>query len=146
MRMGIGTAITVIFGLLFVAAGITIYLDASRFAATAREASGVVIDVVKAVRTPTRSATHPVVRFETAEGREIVFTSSQHYYSSIGQTLPVSYNPDDPEKAKVGSLSSVRRWGFLWLGMGLLVGLGLCVIGLGLEFGLLKWRPARAVR
>lgn len=127
--------VTIAFGLIFVAVGLYIYFDSGRFAATAREASGVVADVVK-VTEGRRKAIHPIVRFKTVAGQEIVFTNPVHYFAAIGVTLPVSYNPANPNEAKVGSVAGVRRSSFVWLVMCLVFGGLVCLMGLHIQFGL----------
>lgn len=138
VRMEIGNAFTVFFGLLFVAVGFYIYFEAGRFTKRAQETTGVVVDLVLSSRYQTPEK-FPVVRFRTAGGKEVVFKSREHYNSEVGQTLAISYDPANPENARIGSLSSVRRWAFFFSALCILFGLGVCFIGFGLEFGILKW-------
>ena len=141
--MNTHAVIAIALGLLFVAAGIYIYFDYSRFAATAREASGVVIDLVEVSRGQSRKAIHPVIRFKTAAGEEIVFTNRVHYSAAIGATLPVSYDPADPNQARIGTPSGVRGWGLIWLILGVVFGGLVCLMGLGIQFDLFPGRRHR---
>lgn len=136
--MNPGTAITVLFGGCFIAAGIYIYASGSRFLTTAQETTGVVREVVSTSRT----RRHPVLRFTTTTGEDVVFTSQQHYNAEVGQALPVSYDPRHPADAKIGTLASIRRWRLGFTVVCILVGAGLCLIAFGIESGVLKWRPA----
>jgi hypothetical protein len=70
---------------------------------------------------------NPVVRFTTADGRTVEFTSavgSQHR-PDIGGAVPVRYRPDDPEQAEIDRAS---MW-MLPAAFGLVGGLGLLVAG-----------------
>jgi hypothetical protein len=70
---------------------------------------------------------HPVVRFTTADGRIIEFTSAVGYQRGpdIGGAVPVRYRPDDPEQAEIDRAS---MW-MLPAAFGLVGGLGLLVAG-----------------
>jgi hypothetical protein len=68
---------------------------------------------------------NPVVRFSTADGRTVEFTSAVGYSRSphIGGTVPVRYRPDDPEQAEIDRAT-------MWMipaAFGLVGGLGLLV-------------------
>jgi hypothetical protein len=68
---------------------------------------------------------NPVVRFTTADGRTVEFTSAVGYSRSpdIGGTVPVRYRPDDPEQAEI---DRATMW-MLPAAFGLVGGLGLLV-------------------
>src|SRR5215471_9176096 len=68
---------------------------------------------------------HPVVRFTTADGRPVEFTSAVGYSRSpdIGGTVPVRYRPDDPEQ---GEIDRATMW-MIPAAFGLAGGLGLLV-------------------
>jgi uncharacterized protein DUF3592 len=69
----------------------------------------------------------PVVRFTTADGRTVEFTSSVGYSSKpdVGGAVDVRYLPDDPEQAEI---DRATMW-MLPAAFGLLGGLGLLVAG-----------------
>jgi hypothetical protein len=139
MPMETGNLITVVFGLGLVAAGVYAYHAMGRFNENAREAVGVVVEVVREAGSQ-QSRIRPALKFKTDEGKEVVGRSRQHYNTEIGATLPLLYNPKDPEHVEVGTLASARNW---QLGVGalcVLFGLGICFIGVGLELGILNWR------
>lgn len=139
VRMDIGNAFIVLFGLLFVAFGfLNYYLTAGVYGGrNAQEAMGVVVDVVTYGR-----GTETAVRFTTAEGKEVVFRQvGRPPIYSVGQTLAVSYDPAHPQNATIGSLSSVRRSAIFTSAGFILFGLLVCFAGLGSAFGLWEWRP-----
>ena len=70
---------------------------------------------------------NPVVRFTTADGRTVQFTSVVGYSYSphIGHAVPVRYRPDDPEQAEI---DRAAMW-MLPVAVGLAGGLGLLVAG-----------------
>jgi hypothetical protein len=69
----------------------------------------------------------PVVRFTTADGRTVQFTSAVGYSYSpdIGGPVPVRYRPDDPDQAEI---DRTAMW-MLPAAVGLAGGLGLLVAG-----------------
>lgn len=69
----------------------------------------------------------PVVRFTTADGRTVEFTSAVSYGSEpdIGGAVDVRYLPDDPEQAEIDRVTTLM----LPAAVGLLGGLGLLVAG-----------------
>ena len=109
LRLVPGNIFTVLVGLTFIGAGIYIYMHLGRYLETTRSASGVVIDVVHASETTRKGRTHPVVRFKTADGKEVIGTAEQHHNVQPGQTLQVLYNPAHPEHIEIGTLSQVRN-------------------------------------
>jgi len=140
-----GNLLTVLFGLCFVAVAVYAWSYMGRFIDTAREASGVVVEVVYEPGSQ-KSAMHPVMRFKTTEGKEITGRSWQHYNSEVGQMLPLLYDPSNPEHVEIGTLSSARRWRMVVTGACVLVGLVTCFIGIGLELGVLNWSPTASRR
>ena len=86
---------------------------------------GTVVDVEE--ETSRRSTTyHPVVRFTTADGRTVTFTSGMGFsvrQPRIGSAVPVRYRQDDPEQAEI-------ERAYIWMlpaAPSLLVGVGLLV-------------------
>ena len=70
---------------------------------------------------------NPVVRFTTADGRTVEFTSALGYgrKPNIGEALDVRYLPDHPERAEI---DRAAMW-MLPTAVGVLSGLGLVVAG-----------------
>jgi hypothetical protein len=128
MRMEPGNLLTLLLGLCFVAGGVLAYLYLGRFAATGEEASGMVVEVVYEAGSR-QSRMHPVLRFKTADGREILGRSRQHYNSSVGQALPLVYDPKDPEHVEIGTLAELRRFQALFAAVCVVFGLVICAIG-----------------
>jgi uncharacterized protein DUF3592 len=142
MRMELGNLITILFGVCFVAAGAFAYAYMDRFIGTGHEASGVVVEVV--YETGSReSRMHPVVRFKTADGREVLGRSGQHYNSAVGQALQLVYDPKNPEHVEIGTLSELRKFRTIVAAICVLSGLVICFIGIGLELGILNWQSPR---
>jgi hypothetical protein len=90
-------------------------------------AQGTVVDVKKGTSSGQYggSTSNPVVRFTTADGRTVEFTSAVGYSRSpdIGGAVPVRYRPGDPEQAEIDRAT-------MWMipaAFGLVGGLGLLV-------------------
>jgi len=84
---------------------------------------------------------HPVVRFKTADGREVVGKSEHHHNVQPGQTLQILYDPANPERVEIGTLSQVRNQRLFFTGLCVVFGLAVCLAGLAHTLGLLAWRP-----
>jgi len=115
------------------------YNSTSAFIDRATETSGIVTELVYS-RSSDSSSYYPVVAFQDASGREIVFQSragSNPPSFRRGERVSVLYEPSAPENAQINSFFS------LW-GMSLIVGgLGLVftLVGGGMVlFGVLKGR------
>ena len=143
--MEVGNLLTVLFGLCFVAVAFYAWSYMGRFIDTAQETSGVVVEMVYEPGSQ-KSSVHPVIRFKTTEGKEIVGRSWQHYNSEVGQKLPLLYDPGNPEHVEIGTLSSARRWRMIVTATCVLAGLVICFIGIGLELDILNWSPTASRR
>ena len=110
MRLGLqpGNIITILVGLLFVGAGIYAYTFMGRSLATAREASGVVVELVYESGTR-KGRIHPVVRFKTDEGQEFIGRSQQHSNVQVGQTVKFVYDPKRPDDIEIVTLERVKN-------------------------------------
>lgn len=137
--METGNLITVLVGVCFLASGLCTDLYMGRFIESARETTGLVVDVVYDTGSRQRRI-YPVVEFRTIEGKEIVGRSRQHYNSEVGQTVQILYDTGNPEHLEIGTLSSVRKWRIIFTVICILFGFGICFIGIGLELGILNWR------
>jgi Protein of unknown function (DUF3592) len=120
-------------GLILAAYGVTLAgfllipaLRTRRLLQSGAMALGTVVDMEQ--DTDEDSTTYnPVVRFTTADGRTVQFTSAVGYSSKpdIGGAVDVRYLPNDPEQAEI---DRAAMW-MLPAAFGLLGGLGLLVAG-----------------
>lgn len=147
MRLGLqpGNIITILVGLLFVGAGIYAYTSMGRSLATAREASGVVVELVYESGTR-KGRIHPVVRFKTDEGQEFIGRSQQHSNVQVGQTVKFVYDPKRPDDIEIVTLERVKNRRVVITTLTMLVGLVVCILGIGLDAQTLQWRWGRARR
>ncbi|MGI8796561.1 MAG: DUF3592 domain-containing protein [Acidimicrobiia bacterium] len=112
-------------GALLFSIGAFWFMRVRRFLATAVDVEGTVLghQSRRSRSTSGGSATsyYPVVQFATAEGRSVEFTDQvggSPPSHDVGETVPVKYDPGDPEHARIAT-------GFrLWFGPGLIVLLG----------------------
>lgn len=141
LRLEPGNVFTVLLGLCFVAAGLYIYIHMGRFLETAQAASGVVVEVVHQSEVTKKGRIHPVVRFTTKDGKEVVIRPQQHYNVQPGQTLQLLYDPANPEQAEVGTLARAQNRRIAFAAGAIVFGVLLCLGGLALDLGLLKRRP-----
>ena len=126
-----GYLITIFVGLCFITAGIYIYVDMGRFLQTAQEASGVVIEVTHE-STNKKGRIHPVVRFKTAEGRDVVGRSNEHHNVQPGDTVRLIYDPKDPKQIEISTLSRMQNRRLLFTGLSVAVGVFVCLLPFGL--------------
>ena len=144
MRLEIRPAniVTILVGLLFVGAGMYTYSTMGRFLATAREASGVVVELVYESATR-KGRIHPVVRFKTEEGQEFIGRSQKHRNVQVGQTVKFVYDPSRPDDIEIITLERVKNRRVVMTGLSFLVGLIVCILGVGLDAQTLRWRWGR---
>lgn len=142
MRMELGNLITILSGLCFVAAGFFAYAYMGRFVGIGHEVSGVVVEMVYETGSRKRRM-HPVVRFRTADGREVLGRSGQHYNSEVGQALRLVYDRKNPEHVEIGTLSELHKFRTVVAAICVVFGLVICSIGIGLELGILNWASPR---
>ena len=133
-----GNVITFSVGLLFIAGAIYVYTSLGRFIDNARETSAVVTDIVN--EGGRKARTHPVLRFRSSEGREIVATLQQHHNVQPGQTVQIVYDPAKPEEVEIGTLARIGNRRLLMTGLAAAIGVVVCVIGIGLDANTLRWR------
>jgi hypothetical protein len=69
---------------------------------------------------------HPAVQFEPVAGEPITFTHTSSGAYRVGQVVPVLYDPTDPRRAVINSVSN------LWVGPGLAVTGGAAILLLSL--------------
>src|SRR4051812_6754919 len=116
-------------GLFFIAIGVATYSYMGRFLDHAREAQAVVIEVRNESATP-KGRTHPVVKFKTAEGAEIVVASDEHHNVRPADTLPVIYDARNPHAIEITTLERARKRRWVFSGLGGALGLFVCGMGL----------------
>ena len=116
-------------GALVLAVGLFLIFRLRSFLARAVSTQGQVIDLVSSSTTEGGTTHYPRVEFTGADGTSHSF---QHDVGSnppafdVGESVPVRYDPDDPEKAKIAKVLS------LWTEPVLVtaVGIGLILAGL----------------
>ena len=145
MRLALqpGNIITILVGLLFVGAAMYTYSAMGRSLANAREASGVVVELVYESGTR-KGRVHPVVRFKTEEGQEFIGRSQQHSNVQVGQTVKFVYDPNRPDDIEIVTLERVKNRRVVISGLAFLVGLVVCFLGVGLDAQTLRWRVGKA--
>jgi uncharacterized protein DUF3592 len=116
-----------------------------RDVATAARADGTVIELIES-RDADSQSFHPRVRFITAKGESVEFTSSVGSNPAgfdIGEHVTVLYDPSDPQGARIDSF--VQLW-FVPLFLGGF-GLVLATAGGGVSIVFLRWsrKPPRPV-
>jgi hypothetical protein len=114
-----------------------------RFIRTAARAPGVVI-ALDASRSDGKTYYAPVVRFRTAEGRELMFTSKWRSHPAdfdVGEQVEVLYPPDRPGDASIGSLWQQRGVSLI---LGFMAFVFLVVGVCGIVFGRVPKAPAPA--
>lgn len=141
MRMEAGHLVTVLLGAAFVGVGLYVHAHLGRFLDTAREAAGTVTELAYG-DSQRKTRVHPVLRYTAADGREVEGRSRQHYNAEVGQTLPLLYDPADPTHVEIGSRASQQRTRTILTAVCIAFGVALGLVGVGLELGLLNWRPA----
>jgi Protein of unknown function (DUF3592) len=119
----------VLFGLaaLLLATGAATLVDAARFVRGAERTTGTVIDL-DARTSDGDLVYYPMVRFTTAGGRRVEFTSSSGSSSppDVGDRVEVLYDPDDPQDAQLSGFFSLWLWPIVLGG----VGIGFAAAGL----------------
>lgn len=117
-------------GVGLVVAGVHDLVDILRPPSSSRRADGVVIrieTVTSGSGSDRRTSYHPVVRFLTAYEQVIVFTGNVDAGHSVGDSVKVRYDPNNPHHARLDSLGD-RVWAVV-SAVGLLLG------ALGAMFG-----------
>lgn len=104
-----GSVIAILFGLAFAGAGVYLYVQADRLTRAAAEAQGTVVEVVLVPSGSGSNREYPVIRFQTADGRQVEFRSSQHCHCAVGEALTMSYDPANPARAMIGTRAGIRR-------------------------------------
>jgi hypothetical protein len=127
-----GNLITAAVGLCFIASGVYGYRHMGRFLDTARETSAVVVKVAyESVNKKGRM--HPVVRFTTADGREVIAHSDEHHNVQPGDTVQLLYDPVHPDQIEIATLARAQNRRLLFTVLSILFGIFVCFMGLGVK-------------
>lgn len=138
-RIEPGNVVMFFAGLLFIAGGFYVWTYLGRFIENAQEISATVVDLVYESATK-KGRIHPVVRFRTRDGREVVATSYQHRNVRPGETLQVLYDPAKPAEIGLGTIENVRHRRILISVLAVVIGLTVCTLSAALDPNTLKWR------
>lgn len=102
--------------------GVVLAVRTAQFVAGAERATGTVIDLKEDYSSSNGHYTYyPIVRFTTADGREIQFTSSSGSSpasESPGDEVEVLYESDDPHDAQISGFFHVWLWPAVMLPLG----------------------------
>jgi hypothetical protein len=100
-------AMFIVVGTGFIWGGISMFTSDQRFAKIAVPGEGTILEINRSSSTSgndTNKVTfYPLVRFQTPDGKNIEFIgagSSEPGYT-VGQTVPVLYNPSQPNEARI---------------------------------------------
>jgi len=122
-----------IIGIGLLIASLFIFNHTRNFIKKSSSTTGTVIELLQERSTSSGGSTsyayYPWIRFETEDGRSIVFKSavgSNPPSYRVGEEVSVLFDPDNPYNAKINSFFSV------WLGFIILSGLGVIFAGIGL--------------
>jgi hypothetical protein len=122
----------VLIGIAVLIGGIVAAVKQVRKSGRGVEATGTVVDLVKRVFNPGSAGVYcPVVEFTTASGQPLRFESqfgSLPASHRVGQSIPVRYDPTDPQKAEVDSATAN------WFVPGCTIAMGLLFLMMGLVF------------
>ena len=129
-------------GLLFVAIGIVFaglawfFLARTRtFLRAAVDTTGTIVDLLESSGSEGGTTYSAVVRFHTADGREIQWTETMASNPPAGQRgdqLAMKYDPANPQKARIAKASRLWFMPAFFGGMGALflaIGLVLAIVG-----------------
>ena len=133
--MGALLLVGVLFGLIGLAvliSGIVAAFKQSRKSASGVKATGTVVNLVSRVFNPGSAGVYcPVVDFTSATGQPVRFESqfgTMPASHRVGQTIAVRYDPADPQKAEVDSVTAN------WFVPGCTIAMGLGFVVMGLVF------------
>jgi Protein of unknown function (DUF3592) len=128
-------AIFLVIGVVLFAIGGFLWMRTRRFLETAVDTTGVIVDLLESSGSDGGTVYQAVVEFQTREGQTVRWTesmASSPAAGDVGDQLPMKYNPDDPNEARIAR--AFRMWFVTMLlsGMGLMFGAtGLVLVILG---------------
>jgi hypothetical protein len=129
-----GNFITFVLGLGIIASGAYGHFHMGRFLDTAKETSAVVVEVSHE-STNKKGRLHPVVRFRTAAGEEVVVHSNEHHNVQKGDTVTLIYSPNNPADIEITTLSRASKRRALFTSLSIAFGLAVCALGLVFDVG-----------
>ena len=129
-----GNLITFVVGLGIIASGIYGHAHLGRFLDHAKETSAIVLEV-SYESSNKKGRTHPLVRFTTSDGREVVARSNAHHNVKPGQSVTLIYAIDNPKEIEITTLSAANKRRTLFTTLSLAFGLGVCALGLAFDVG-----------
>lgn len=130
--------VTALFGVFMIGAAIYGYVTAGAHLATLRETGAVVVDVVYETGTMQKARIHPVVRFTSADGREVIGRAEKHLKAKPGDPVRIVYDPAAPERVEVQTLAQANRQRALFSGLAIAFGLALSLGAIALDRGLIR--------
>jgi hypothetical protein len=136
-RIALGNLVSILFGLCLIAGGAYAYSridDALRYA---REASGVVEDVVYESGTK-KGRVHPVVRYRTADGEEMRGHSDKHHNVRPGEQVQVVYDVRNPAEVEIGTLAQAQHRRAVLAGAAIAIGIASLLAGAALHLNLIR--------
>ena len=146
LRLEQHNVVTALVGLMFVAGGFYAYHYMGRSFEHAREAPGVVVDIIYETGTMQKGRKHPVVRFRTADGTEITATSEKHRAVERGDAIPVVYDARNPRLIEVGTLTQIQRQRVFSSGFAIVLGLVLSLGAASRDLGAFQRTAASKAR
>ena len=130
LQVGGGSLVTIFVGLCFIAAGVYGYVHTGRFLNSAQETSAVVLEVAYESNNK-KGRIHPVVRFNTADGREIVVRTDEHHNVQPGDTVRLLYHRNHPQQTEITTMSRAQNRRLVFALLSVAVGSFVCLMGLG---------------
>jgi hypothetical protein len=144
LRLHPRNLVTAFLGLLVIGAALYTYVQTAQEFAAVRETKATVIDIVYETGTLQKGRMHPVVRFTTEDGRQVVGRSDKHRKVALGQSVQVLYDPAQPERVELQTLTQARRQRFLFGGLMIALGLAMILTSIALDLGLVRVRDGAA--
>jgi hypothetical protein len=142
--------VTALFGVFVIVAAIDAYVRAGNYLASVRETAAVVVDVVYETGTLQKGRMHPVVRFTTEDGREVIGRSDKHLKVRAGDSVRILYDPASPEHVEVRTLAQAGRQRTFLSGIAIALGLALSIGAIAVDRGWVRvpetWQASRVYR
>ncbi|MDD3740366.1 MAG: DUF3592 domain-containing protein [Bacteroidales bacterium] len=126
----------ILMGIVLIGVSIYSYYQTDEFIDSAKETTGVVVDVYIKKNTSTNNDKKvekteycPIIEFATEEGDTIEFKSTSGStnfdYYKVGKEIEVMYDPENPSKARIKTTKKANnRNVFIMAGMGILIIVG----------------------
>ena len=121
-RSNRGALIAPIFGLSFLFFGVKELYQVNRFLTRGEQTDGIIVEMRKG--SSKLSKYHPLIRFQTKEGKTIEFSpgnGSNPPMYEVNDRGPIVYNPDYPHYAVINSFTEIWLAPVIYAGLGLLL-------------------------